>query len=173
MDAKSLSLGSVRKLERALGKLIRAGIRSVSEEVEDQLLALAGHDDPEIRRMAVFVLGMRLRERRALDRLVGLAVGDETDTDVTRIAIRSVGAIGEEHADLRKRSLAALAAIALDGSRSAEERGVAYLSARSAAGLATALEIAQSPDSIDKLKIDLQWLQSLVASGPNGKPATV
>lgn len=162
VDLKLLRSNSVRKLDRALVRLTREGVTSVCERAEDRLIELTQHPDPEVRRQAVFLLGMRLRVPRAFQVLLDLASGGDSDPDVVSTAIRSIGAVGVEHADLRSRSLRALARIALDSSRSDDDRGLAYLAARWAAGLATALELAHSPEDISRLKPDVLWLQSLI-----------
>ena len=130
-------------------------------EVVERCLELISHPDSEIRHETVFAMGLHWGERRTLPALLAMLRGQEKEPDIQAIAARAVGSIFLQNGGLDPEALKVLARITLDEEANAEVRGIAYMSARTAAGLLTSQECARLPEDIRQLPVDWNWLKDI------------
>ena len=154
----------VRMLDSGDSEVILDALFSLGGRTSDapagELLAQASaffvHPDPDVRRQAVFSVGIHWGYAPALSGLLrGLAT--EQDEEVLDAVVSAVARIGRESLESRAEALSALRQVASDEKRSRRASHLAYVEARWMCGASSPAEHAREGLAPERVPVNLAW----------------
>ena len=157
--------------EKLMQAVVAAGKTADEElpaDIEERLLELFKHPDPEIRVEAVRSVGSRWRCPRALPSCMQVFDRDE-DPYVQLAAIAALGALAADNIALQPQVARRLAEVVMDQQRDEYMRQTAYIELLRVAGRITFQDyINQSlslPETLDEMQVDQEFLERI--AGPS------
>jgi HEAT repeat protein len=132
-----------------------------SEEVFRQMIDLISEADGEVRRLAIFAVGLHWQHLPAVPEIIKALDDFNENPEVTSCAISALGTIGHNAEPARDQILHELARIVRSDSVPDELRGEAYTAALWAARRISADECARRPLTEDLNDVDWAWLKTL------------
>jgi hypothetical protein len=132
-----------------------------SPDVFRRIIELISDSDPDVRRLAIFAVGLHWQYLPALPSLIKVLHDVEEDSLVLSSAIGSLGTIAHGDESVRNEVLHELATLVKNESMPGDVRTDAYTSVLWAAHRIAPKEYGRRPLEADLSDIDWQWLATL------------
>jgi hypothetical protein len=135
----------------------------VDKELSGRIRELFCHPDVDIRQQSVIVAGLKLKDRRYYQEIFKMLSDKNGETNFLISVVYALGTLvsqmkGPERVELSN----LLAKTVLDENNDNELRGVCYLNLRRINDQITQKEYAASPEDINELDIDINWIKKFV-----------
>ncbi len=158
-----LESSDLKDVELGLQILSRELNERPSREVFDKAKSFLTHANEDIQSEAIWALCLHWGEKDTLPTLLSLLESRKLSPSLAEMVVRSIGRLGDEYAELRSKVTKILLKVLRSEGYSPVARGIAYLDCRKIAGYLTVSEYASSPQDINRLEVDWEWVKTLAS----------